>query len=63
MIQVDGLPLPIGRKRKLVAKLSEAAAEVYGMTPEQIVVLIRENPPANVGLSGELLADRKKQTR
>ena len=57
-IQIDGPPLTIGRKRKLVAKLSEAAATVYGK--EQIVVLIRENPPANVGFDGELLADRKK---
>jgi 4-oxalocrotonate tautomerase len=61
MIQVDGLPIPIGRKRKLVAKLSEAVSEVYGMPKEQIVVLIRENPPANVGIGGELLADRKNK--
>ena len=57
-IMVEGPPMDIERKRELVKRLSEAAAEVYGI--RHITVLIRENPPENVGLGGKLLADRKK---
>ena len=57
-IMVEGPPLDIERKRELVKRLSEAAAEVYGIG--HITVLIRENPPENVGLGGKLLADRKR---
>ncbi|MEA1863894.1 MAG: 4-oxalocrotonate tautomerase DmpI [Euryarchaeota archaeon] len=57
-IMVEGPPMDIERKRELVKRLSGAAAEVYGI--RHITVLIRENPPENVGLGGKLLADRKK---
>jgi len=56
-IMVEGPPIEIERKRELVKKLTEAAVEVYGI--EHITVLIRENPPENVGIGGQLLADRK----
>ena len=42
----------------LVKKLTEIAIEVYKI--EHIIVLIRENPPENVGINGQLLADPKK---
>jgi len=42
----------------LVKGLTAVAVEVYGI--KHITVLIRENPPENVGVSGQLLADRKK---
>jgi len=57
-IMVDGPPIDIERKRQLVKKLTNVAVEVYGIP--HIVVLIRENPPENVGVEGELIADRKK---
>ncbi len=60
-IQVDGPPIPIEQKRQLVAKLASAAAEVYGVAKEHMIVLIRENPPENVGVGGQLLADRRKK--
>jgi len=56
-IMVEGPPMDIERKMELVKRLSEDAAEVYGI--RHIIVLIRENPPENVGLGGKLLADRK----
>jgi 4-oxalocrotonate tautomerase len=55
---VDGPPIDIERKRQLVKKLTDVAVEVYGIP--HIVVLIRENPPENVGVEGQLIADRKK---
>ncbi len=57
-IMVEGPPISIEQKRQLVKKLTEAAVEAYRI--EHITVLIRENPPENVGVSGQLLADRRK---
>jgi 4-oxalocrotonate tautomerase len=58
-ITVEGPPIEVERKRQLVKKLYEAAMEVYKI--EHITVLIKENPPENVGVSGELLLDRRKK--
>ncbi len=58
-ITIDGPKLGVERKRKLVKTVYDAAYEVYGI--EHIVVLIRENPPENVGVGGVLIADRRKK--
>ncbi|MEA3432120.1 MAG: 4-oxalocrotonate tautomerase DmpI [candidate division WOR-3 bacterium] len=59
-ITVEGPPIPdIERKRQLVKKLTDVAVEVYKI--EHITVLIRENAPENVGVNGQLIADRKKK--
>jgi 4-oxalocrotonate tautomerase len=58
LITVEGPPVPVETKRKLVEGLTKAAIEAYGI-PE-IIVLIKENPPDCVGLNGELLCDRRK---
>lgn len=60
-IVVDGPPLEVEEKRQLVKGLTETANEVYGSIP--ITVLIKENPPENVGVNGELLIDRRKRRR
>ena len=57
-IMVEGPPISVEQKRQLVKELTKAAVEVYRI--EHITVLIRENPPENVGVSGQLLADRRK---
>ena len=59
-IIVEGPPISVEKKRELVKKLTEAASEIYGI--KHITVLIKENPPENVGVNGELLLDRKKKT-
>lgn len=58
-ITVEGPPIKTEQKRQLVKKLTDAAVEVYKI--EHITVLIRENPPENVGIHGQLLADRKRK--
>lgn len=59
-ITVEGPPIPdIERKRQLVKKLTDVAVEAYKI--EHITVLIRENAPENVGVNGQLIADRKKK--
>jgi len=59
-ITVDGPKIKdIELKRQMVKKLTDAAYEVYKI--EHIVVLIRENAPENVGVNGQLIADRPKK--
>jgi len=48
----------LGRKRELVRKVTEAAVEAYGLPKQAMIILIKENDPENVGIGGELLADR-----
>ncbi len=56
-VVVEGPPISVEQKRKLVKGVYEVAFEVYGI--EHIVVLVKENPPENVGIRGKLLADRR----
>ena len=58
LITVEGPKIEVEQKRRLVKKLTAAAVEVYGMDKEHIIVLIRENAPENVGVGGQLIADR-----
>ncbi len=58
-IVVDGPPIDVDKKRQLVKGITDTAVAVYGGIP--ITVLIKENPPENVGVSGELLLDRRKK--
>lgn len=51
----------LDKKRRLVEKITDAAAEFYGFAKDDIIVLIRENVPENVGLGGELIVDRQKK--
>lgn len=59
-IIIEGPPLgDIEKKRRLVAEVSASASTAYGIPVEAMVVLIKDNPPGNVGVGGRLLADRK----
>ncbi len=60
-ITVEGPIIDTGKKRELVRTLTDAAAKVYGLPAQAMIVLIRETQPENVGIGGELLADRKKK--
>ena len=60
-IVVNGPPIQdLARKRALVAGITEVVAREYGQPPENITVLIREDPAENVGVAGKLLSDRKE---
>lgn len=51
--RIDDLEL----KRQLVKMFTDAAVQVYGIDKVHIFVLIKENPPENVGVGGQLMAD------
>lgn len=61
LITVEGPKAEIDRKRELVQKLTEVASKVYGIAEEHIIVLIRENAPENIGVGGQLIADRSEK--
>ncbi|MHA1290726.1 MAG: 4-oxalocrotonate tautomerase DmpI [Candidatus Thorarchaeota archaeon] len=57
-IIVEGPFISIEMKRELVMRMTEVATDVFGIP--QIIVLIKENPPENVGIDGQLLVDRRE---
>lgn len=46
-------------KRKMADEISGALARGYGMPKERMIVMIKENDPANVAIGGTLLSDVK----
>ncbi|MCW8860484.1 MAG: tautomerase family protein [Deltaproteobacteria bacterium] len=58
-VTVDGPTIiDIDKKRALVKDITAAATQAYGLPASTIVVVIKENPPENVGVGGVLVADR-----
>lgn len=57
-VVVEGPEIDVEKKRKLVGRITEVIKEIYGTA--HVTVLIKENPPENVGINGELLLDRKR---
>ncbi|ASJ08655.1 4-oxalocrotonate tautomerase [Thermococcus siculi] len=55
---VEGPKIGVEEKRELVRRITAVITEVYGVP--HVTVLIKENPPENVGIDGELLSDRRK---
>ncbi|NHJ47065.1 MAG: 4-oxalocrotonate tautomerase [Asgard group archaeon] len=63
VITVEGPPKSVEQKRKLVELLTEGMKEAYGYPKDfsHIVVVIKENPPENIGSDSKLLIDLKKK--
>lgn len=60
-IQVNVLKQPdIEKKKQLVAKLTDAMVEVYGVPREAVIVSIKEDEPENVGFGGVLGIEKFK---
>ena len=60
-IAIDGPRIAdLDKKRELIKEVTDAAAKAYGLPKQVMVVIIKENQPENVGVGGELLADRGK---
>lgn len=62
MIFVDGPKIDdLESKRNFVRKITDAAASFYNLPEQTIIVTIKENPPENVGVGGELIVDRRNR--
>ena len=47
-------------KRVLVKEITDALEKAYRLPRQVYIVLIKENPPENVGSGGQLILDKKK---
>ena len=47
-------------KRELVKTVTDAAVKAFSLPEKTIVVVIKDNPPENVGVGGKLVIDMKK---
>ncbi|MEJ5186386.1 MAG: 4-oxalocrotonate tautomerase DmpI [Candidatus Geothermincolales bacterium] len=58
-VTVEGPRIPdLEKKRALVKEITDVLERIYGLPREAYTVVIRENPPENVGVAGVLIADR-----
>lgn len=46
------------RKRSLTSEITDALEKAYGLPRDVYVVVIKENPPENVCVGGEMVCDR-----
>jgi 4-oxalocrotonate tautomerase len=58
IVTVEQSPRDIAEKRRLVAGITEAFVEAYGVSPEQVQVFIHEVEHENWAKAGKLAADR-----
>jgi len=63
IVTVEGPRVEIEAKRRLVREMTETASVAFGFSKEEIIVLIKENTPENVGVAGELVIDRRGRER
>ena len=61
-ITVEGPPIKeVDTKRIFTKEITKAAVKAYGLPKDVIVVLIKENPPENVSVGGQLILDRLRE--
>lgn len=56
-----GPVLEVEKKRELIRSFTEAASQATGIDKSVFVVYLRKSSPDEVGVGGELLADRRKK--
>jgi 4-oxalocrotonate tautomerase len=49
----------VGTKRVLVKEITDALERAYKIPRAAYVVVLKENPPENVGVGGTLIIDRR----
>ena len=59
IIEVSGPFITTEQKRAMARGRPDVAAQGYDRPKDQIIVIIRENQPENVGVGGELVGDRR----
>lgn len=50
-------------KRQLTKEITDAMEKAYGLPRQVYVVVIKENPPHNVSVGGEMICDRIERQR
>lgn len=57
VIIFEGGKMEQGKKKELIGRFTEAAAEITGIAAQSFVVYIKENDLDNVGVGGEVLSE------
>ena len=61
-VTVEGPPIEdLDVKRSLTKEITDALERAYKLPRQVYVVVIRENPPENVCVGGELICDRTRR--
>lgn len=60
VVTFDGGKMTKEQKAEIVQKFTEAAHKVTGIRKDAFIVIIRENERENIGVGGDLLANRVK---
>lgn len=58
VITVEGSKLSKEQKSNLVKELTASAARIMNVPEQAFVVLVKENDRENIGVGGQLLADK-----
>ncbi len=60
LIIFDGPQIKKEQKEQLVKEFTATASRITNIPKDAFIVLIKENNPENVGVGGELLANKHK---
>lgn len=58
VITLEGSKLSKEQKSQLVKELTASAAKIMNAPEQAFVVLLKENEKENIGIAGQLVADR-----
>lgn len=58
IVTIDGPRIDREKKSALVKEVTQVVAKIYELPERAITTVIRENLPENIGVAGELLADK-----
>ena len=59
IITLEGPPISdLDCRRRFIRELTDAAVKAYKLPQEKIIVILHENSRKQVGVGGELLADK-----
>jgi len=57
VIVFEGGKMDLDKKKELISRFTQAAAEITGIATQSFVVYIKENDLDNVGVGGEVLSE------
>lgn len=58
VITIEAAKLNKEQKQLLVSELTTSAATIMNVPESAFIVLVKENDPENIGVAGQLIADR-----
>jgi 4-oxalocrotonate tautomerase len=58
VITVEGAKLSKEQKSRLVKELTTSAANIMNAPEQAFIVFVKENDKENIGIAGQLLADK-----